>query len=60
MSRCFTYTASPEEIPSVLQHCIDIDELPLSDWDEPTVSGVVVLQCTSYQNWICSKKKKSG
>lgn len=44
------YTASPEEVPSVLKHCIHIDELPLSDGDEPAVSWVVVLQCSSYQD----------
>lgn len=49
-----TYTASPEEVPSVLQHSIDIDELPLSDGDEPAVSRVVVLQCTSYQDGVCA------
>lgn len=49
-----TYTASPEEVPSVLQHSIDIDKLPLSDGDEPAVSRVVVLQCTSYQDGVCA------
>lgn len=49
-----TYTASPEEVPSVLQHSIDIDELPLSDGDEPAVSRVIVLQCTSYQDRVCA------
>lgn len=46
------YTASPEEIPSVFQHCINIDELPLLDGDEPAVSRVVVLQGAGYQDWM--------
>lgn len=50
----FTHTAGPKEVPSVLQHCIDIDQLSLSDGDEPAVSGVVVLHCTSNQNGICA------
>lgn len=48
-----THTASPEEIPSVLQHCINIDELPFLDGDEPAVSRVVVLYRTGYQDWVC-------
>lgn len=48
------YTASPEEVPSVLQHCINIDKLPLSDGDEPAVSRVVILQRTSYQDRVAA------
>lgn len=51
----FTYNAGPEEVSSVPQHSIDIDELPLSDRDEPAVSRVVVLQRTCYQDGICAR-----
>lgn len=54
----YTHTAGPEEVPSVLQHCIDIDELPLSDGDEPAVSWVVILQRTSYQDRVCAGIKQ--
>lgn len=50
----FTYGASPEEVPSVFQHGVNVDELPLSDGDEPAVSRVEVLQSTSYQDGICA------
>lgn len=49
-----TYTASPEEVPSVFQHSIDIDKLSLSDGDESAVSRIVVLQCSSYQDRVCA------
>lgn len=49
-----TYTASPEEVPSVFKHSVDVDKLSMSDGDEPAVSRVVVLQCSSYQDGICS------
>lgn len=48
-----TYTAGPEEVPSVLQHSINVDELALSDGDEPAVSRVIILQRTSYQDGVC-------
>lgn len=57
---CVTYTSCPEEVPSVLQHCVDIDELPLSNGDESAVSGVVVLQCTSYEDRICAGNARRG
>lgn len=49
-----TYTASPEEVPSVFQHSIDVDKLSLSDVDESAVSGIVVLQRSSYQDRVCA------
>lgn len=49
-----TYTASPEEVPSVFQHGIDIDKLSLSDGDESAVSRIVVLQRSSYQDRVCA------
>lgn len=52
-----TYTAGPEEVPSVLQHSINVDELALSDGDEPAVSRVIILQGTSDQDGVCRFKK---
>lgn len=52
-----TYTAGPEEVPSVLQHSINVDELALSDGDEPAVSRVIILQGTSYQDGVCRVKQ---
>lgn len=43
-----THAASPEKVPSVFQHGININKLTLSDGDEPTISRVVVMYCTSY------------
>lgn len=52
-----TYTAGPEEVPSVLQHSINVDELALSYGDESAVSRVIILQGTSYQDGVCRFKK---
>lgn len=56
-SSVITYTAGPEEVPSVLQHSINVDELVLPDGDEPAVSRVIILQGTSYQDGVCRFKK---
>lgn len=48
------YTASPEEVPSVFKHSVDVDKLSLPDGDEPAVSRVVVLQCSSYQDGMAA------
>lgn len=56
LSVVITYTASPELVPSALQHGINIDELPLSDGDEPAVSRVIILQRTSYHDGVCGLK----
>lgn len=56
-SSVITYTAGPEEVPSVLQHSINVDELALSDGDEPAVSRVIILQGTSDQDGVCRFKK---
>lgn len=56
-STVMTYAASPELAPSALQHGINIDELPLSDGDEPAVSRVIILQRTRYHDGVCRLKK---
>lgn len=48
------HAASPEEIPSVFEQSVNIDNLALPDGDEPAVSWVVVLQRTSYQDRIAA------
>lgn len=53
------YAAGPEEVPSVLQHGVNIDELSLPDGDEPTVGRVVILQSSSYQDGVCALKKEN-
>lgn len=56
LSVVITYTASPELAASALQHGIHVDELPLSDGDEPAVSRVVILQRTSDHDGVCRLK----
>lgn len=57
LSIIITYSASPELVPSALQHSINIDELTLSDGDEPAVSRVIILQRTSYHDGVCRLEK---
>lgn len=52
-----TYSAGPEEVPSALQHSINVDELALSEGDEPAVSRVIIVQGTSYQDGVCRAER---
>jgi len=47
-----TYTASPEEVPTVFQHGIHIYRLALLDGNEATVLRVIILQSSSDENGI--------
>lgn len=54
------YTAGPEEVPSVLEHSVDVDDLSLPDGDEPAVSRVVVLQRSGHQDGIWAGYQSQG